>query len=165
MVSRRPTSLVVRQPSLSAFLILHSAFCILHSAFIILSEVPMISLPSIQVRRRPPRVRAVAALRLGSAVYSEGAWVRLTFDRPVGNVASMDTSVVFVDDGDIGDRFQGHGAATLFAPNTVQVNVTSVGPTTAIDNRLTAGAGSCLSALKDRGTWTGVGGLVLPFGP
>jgi hypothetical protein len=124
----------------------------------------MISLPSIQVRRPRPRVRAVAALRLVAAQYSEGAWVRLTFDRDVADVASMDTTVVFVDDGDIGDRFQGTGAAVLFAPNTVQVNVISTGPTTVIDTRLTAGDDSGLRADNDGGQWAGANGLVLPFG-
>src|SRR3954452_8108244 len=164
MLNGEPSSDVPGRSSAFTVCIPDSAFCILHSAFIILSEVPMISLPSIQVRRPRPRVRAVAALQLVSAVYSEGAWIRLTFDRPVGNVASMDTSVVFVDDGDIGDRFQGHGAATLFAPNTVQVNVISTGPTPVIDTRLTAGANTGLTGAADRGMWAGVSDLVLPFG-
>jgi len=112
---------------------------------------------------RPPRRRVPPTLILVAATYSEGAWVRLTFDREVDNVAAMNTAAVFVDDGDIGDRFQGHGAATLFSPTTVQVNVISIGPTTVIDTRLTAAATTGLAAANDGGTWAGVTGLVLPF--
>jgi hypothetical protein len=102
-------------------------------------------------------------LILVSATYSEGAWVRLTLDRDISSPAGMNVAAVIVDDGDIGDRFRGTGTATLFGPRTVQVNVASIGPTTVLDTRLTAGGDSGITAAQDGATWGGVANVALPF--
>ena len=68
-----------------------------------------------------------------------------------------------MEDGDTGDRFQGSGAASLFSPTTVQVNLTSTGPTPVGDTRLTAGPATGLTAADDGGAWEGVSNVRLPF--
>lgn len=115
-------------------------------------------------RRRGTKTRAKkpALLTLQSATFNEGGFVRLTFDRPV-NIAAMVVTSVVVEDGDTGDRFQGSGTPMLFSPTTVQVNLTSTGPTPVPDTRLTAGATTGLAAADGGGTWAGVSNVPLPF--
>lgn len=118
-------------------------------------------------RRRGTKTRAKkpAPLTLQSATFNEGGWVRLTFDRPVNaaSVAAMVVTSVVVEDGDTGDRFQGSGTPALFSPTTVQVNLTSTGPTPVPDTRLTAGPATKLAAADDGGAWAGVSNVRLPF--
>src|SRR4051794_26985947 len=78
---------------------------------------------------RPPRRRRArsaaptpppVALTLVAAIYSTGAWVRLTFDRAV-DIAAIEVAAITVNDDNSDEAYVGSGVATLFAPETVQV--------------------------------------------
>jgi hypothetical protein len=122
----------------------------------------IVTQPPKNIRRRPPRPRAVADLRLVSATYQSAASVRLTFDRPV-KIAALDVSAITVSDGDgTGTLYQGHGSAVMVSPQTVQVPLQGVGMTSG-GVTLTATAATGIVAEDDGGTWAGTSDLPLPF--
>src|SRR5687768_7015847 len=101
-------------PSASSFILPPSSF-ILHPWIPMPVNVPLI--PFLRRRRR----RAAAqtpTLVLVSAVYLDSPRrIRLAFVRAI-DIAALDGSQIFVDDGNFGVRYVGTGPAALFDPAT-----------------------------------------------
>jgi hypothetical protein len=119
----------------------------------------MIIVPLIAFRRRR---KAAAALTLVAATYSTGTWVRLTFDRAV-TIAAINVAAITVNDDDSDEMWVGSGAATLFAPQTVQVPLVILHGATGPGTQLYATSTTGIVAVNDGGRWAGVTNLSLPF--
>ena len=111
---------------------------------------------------RRTKARPVPALKLVSATYQSGTWVRLTFGRPVDASGLVADQVTFVDQPADG-IYQGTGAATMVGPTTVQVALTPIGMSGGTERLLTATAGTGIVADGDGAAWAGVTDLSLPF--
>lgn len=120
----------------------------------------MIIVPPLPFLRR--RKSAPTLLTLVSASYSSGAWVRLTFDRNV-NIAGIHVAAITVNDDPSDEAYVGSGAATLFAPQTVQVPLVILHGSSGPGTELTATNATGIVAADDGGTWAGVTSLSLPF--
>jgi hypothetical protein len=119
----------------------------------------MIIVPEIPFRFRRPRrqqPQGAAPLELLSGVYVSAASVRLTFDRAI-NIAAISTGAIIVNDNDdVGEKFEGQGAATLLAPETVEIGLVPAGGPSGTGITLTASAANGIVAVDDGGTWVGV---------
>ena len=110
----------------------------------------------------PPPV----ALVLVSAAYQtfDDPFLTLTFDRAI-NIEAFEGSGMLVDDGQFRlTLFDALGGLTLEDPQTLRIELTTVGPSTAAgDVLLSAAANNGIVAVDDGGAWAGVANLALPF--
>jgi len=132
----------------------------------------MITIPPVKYPRRPrqrlrPRLAPArpGALVLTAAIYEEGDWVRLAFDRAI-DVAELDGSQIIVNDPVLtGQRFDASGIVTIIDPQTVQLALIPNEVASGSDLRLTASAATGIVAVAPPlgGTWGGVSELEMPF--
>jgi hypothetical protein len=114
--------------------------------------------------KRTPPTPTPAALTLLEAVYlnDDGPYVRLKFDRAI-DLSGLDGAQIDVKDGiDLGVEFLATGTATLLDPQTVRIDLVTVGDYSG-DDLLTASASNGIVAVDDGGTWAGVTNLGLPW--
>lgn len=124
----------------------------------------MLIIPPTPFRRRR-RVRGVAgppALVLVAAKYAEALWVRLTFDRPIGDIGIVGSLIVVNDATASGRMWAAEGTATLLMPEAVEIELVDVGEASGEAQVLNAAPGNGITGF-DGGLWPGVTGLVLPF--
>ena len=121
------------------------------------------SIPRFRRRRgRPGRRASAPPLALVSAVYLDAPRrIRLAFVRAI-DIAAIDGSQIFVDDGNFGVRYVGTGPAALFDPTTVDVELNELEPFAGADVHLTATAATGIVALDDAAAWGGVTNLLVP---
>src|SRR5688500_16238033 len=130
----------------------------------------MLTPPPVKYTRRRGRRRTEAAatsppppvlpLVRVAAVYSDAPrFVRLTIGRAI-DIAGLDGSQVIVDDGNWGVRYVATGAATMFDPQTVDIELEELDVFAGADVHLTATAASGIVAVDDGGTWAGVVNLL-----
>ena len=113
-------------------------------------------------RPRGGRPRALKSLTLVAATYQAGAWVRLTFDRPV-DATGLAPAAVTVADQPAGALYRGTGAATAVSPQTVQIALQAFNMTSGTARLLNATAATGLVADDDGGQWAGATNVALPF--
>ena len=127
--------------------------------------------PPLYPSRRKPKAKKPsklptpppAALTLVSAMYAEGQWVDLTFDRAVDIDAIVVTEIIVDDAATSGSQWRGTGTATLVDPVTVRVPVSEWSVAVGTGTDLIASAATGIVAVDDGGTWAGVTMLALPF--
>jgi hypothetical protein len=154
----------MKNPNPSAFLPLHPSSFIL-GLMIIVPPIPFLRRRSRRAAVQPGPPPPVA-LTLVSATYQtfDDPFLTLTFDRAI-DIAGFEGSGILVDDGQFRmTLFDALGALTLEDPQTLRIELTTVGPSTAAGEvLLTAGANNGIVAVDDGGTWAGVSNLALPF--
>ena len=129
-----------------------------------------------QFRRRRGRAKAQpgagptppppVALVLVSATYQtfDDPMLFLVFDRAI-DIAGFEGSGILVDDGQFRlTLYDALGGLTLDDPQTLRIELTTVGASTvAGEVLLSAAADNGIVAVDDGGTWAGVSDLELPF--
>ena len=125
-------------------------------------------LPS-RFRRRPARPAPLALVAAEFSPDGDFAYVRLTFDRPVG-IAALDATAVRVAQGPpVGFVWEGvAGGGTLVAPAVVRIDWSPFDPFGGPGTTLTAGADTGIVADDDGGrggAWAGTTGTALPWPP
>jgi hypothetical protein len=125
---------------------------------IVIRDIPFIGKP-----KRPAAAATPAALTLVSAAFDDGALtLTLTFDRAI-DIAGIDVSAFWVDDGVVGFRYQGWDTASLDGPATVLVQMNGIDDSTVPDVVMNVSAGSGIVAADDGASWAGATDLPLPF--
>jgi hypothetical protein len=115
--------------------------------------------------KKKPRPKPVppAGPVLVAAAYETGAYVDLTFDRPIG-VAGFEPGVFSVHDAVADALFLGDGGNALLSPTTLRVTLGFDGIAGGDAITLSVGPDNGIVAVDDGTVWTGVSDLALPFG-
>src|SRR5688500_3937898 len=119
--------------------------------------------PPLYPRKRKPRPRGnqpaptppVGPLTLIACAYDPGAWIELTFDRPI-DIAAIDGEAVTIGDGDSAIRFRGTEDVTLTGPSTVQIVVSGFDSWFEPGVTMTATGANKIVAVGDGAAWGGV---------